>query len=80
MWPNLVRHLFWVQEIAGSNPVTPTLILKGSRMKNNLIHTLSSEESVCFPAVKKSSPMMVDARTGKEFAEDWKRIARMAGK
>lgn len=24
MWPSLVRRLLWEQEIAGSNPVTPT--------------------------------------------------------
>lgn len=27
MWPSLVRRLFWVQEIGGSNPLTPTILM-----------------------------------------------------
>ena len=33
MWRNLVAHLFWVQGVAGSNPVIPT---KGSSESKNV--------------------------------------------
>ena len=27
-WRSLVAHLFWVQGVAGSNPVSPTIFLQ----------------------------------------------------
>ena len=48
MWRNLEAHLIWVQEVAGSNPIIPT-IFKGSAMKVSeaievLRHTDEDEE------------------------------------
>lgn len=36
MWPSPVRRLFWVQEIVGSSPATPTIKKKGEAFSSRL--------------------------------------------
>lgn len=75
MWLSLVEHLVWDQDVAGSNPVIPT-ITKGTKL-------LPYSESCTLPYLFKtnSHSIIFNAIDGLERSEsgligDWLRLAK----